>query len=59
MDEVRSGGIYLSQNDLQVHFGLGSGTSATLEVRWLGGDNDEIKVDKVNRILTLTEGKGE
>ena len=25
--EVRSGGSYISQNDLRVHFGLGAGTS--------------------------------
>ena len=37
MDEVRSGGSYISQSDLRVHFGLGEATSADLEVRWPSG----------------------
>lgn len=36
--EVRSGGSYLSQNDLRLHFGLGSATKVErIEVVWPGG----------------------
>ena len=36
--EVRSGGSYLSQSDLRVHFGLGDTTGAVdVEVRMPGG----------------------
>jgi enediyne biosynthesis protein E4 len=59
MDEVRSGGSYLSQSDLRVHFGLGAATSAMLEIQWPSGVVDKLEVSKVNRILTVTEGKGE
>src|SRR5581483_4148638 len=38
MDEVRSGGSYLSQNDLRLHFGLGAANSADLvEIQWPDG----------------------
>ena len=37
-DEVRSGGSYLSQNDLRLHFGLGSfKTVAKVEITWPNG----------------------
>ena len=34
MDEVRSGGSYISQSDLRAHLGLGAANSAEIEVRW-------------------------
>jgi len=38
LGEVRSGGSYLSQSDLRLHFGLGTAKSIdTLEVQWPGG----------------------
>ena len=37
-DEVRSGGSYLSQNDLRLHFGLGGATRVDrLEIDWPSG----------------------
>jgi len=37
-DEVRSGGSYISQNDLRLHFGTGSATEADLiEIHWPSG----------------------
>ncbi len=40
IDEVRSGGSYISQNDLRKHFGLGERTSVDLlEIRWPSGDS--------------------
>jgi hypothetical protein len=57
MDEVRSGGSYISQNDLRVHFGLGKATSAEIEVRWPSGIIDRFRAS-ANRVVTVTEGKG-
>jgi len=57
MDEVRSGGSYLSQNDLRVHFGLGKATKADLEIRWPSGLVEKIAGVAANRIITVTEGK--
>jgi hypothetical protein len=38
LQEVRSGGSYLSQSDLRLHFGLGKSTQIdTLEIQWPGG----------------------
>jgi enediyne biosynthesis protein E4 len=59
MDEVRSGGSYLSQSDLRVHFGLGTSVSVDLEVHWPSGIVDRLTGIKANRVLTVIEGKGE
>ena len=37
VDSVRSGGSYLSQNDLRLHFGLGGAKAADVEIRWPSG----------------------
>ena len=59
IQEVRSGGSYLSQNDLRVHFGLGSATKVDLiEIRWLSGAVDKIESASVDRFLTVEEGRG-
>jgi hypothetical protein len=58
MDEVRSGGSYISQNDLRVHFGLGKAESADVEVRWPSGVIDKLPGLGVNKIYTVVEGKG-
>jgi hypothetical protein len=57
MDEVRSGGSYISQSDLRVHFGLGKATSAAVEVRWPSGTVDRFRAD-ANRVVVVVEGKG-
>jgi enediyne biosynthesis protein E4 len=57
MDEVRSGGSYISQSDLRVHFGLGKATKADLEVHWPSGQIDKIPGVGANRVVTVIEGK--
>jgi len=57
MDEVRSGGSYLSQNDLRVHFGLGKATHADVEVRWPSGIVDRFRA-KANQVVRVVEGIG-
>ena len=59
IQEVTSGGSYLSQNDLRVHFGLGSATKIELiEVRWPSGAVDKINNCTANLFLTVEEGVG-
>ena len=57
MDEVRSGGSYLSQNDLRLHFGLGAAEIADLEIAWPGGTVERIRGVKVNQTLIVVEGQ--
>ncbi len=57
MDEVRSGGSYLSQNDLRVHFGLGEAGIAALEIHWPSGVVDKLGEVKADQILVVVEGK--
>ncbi len=57
--EVFSGGSYASTSDPRVHFGLGESAGVDkVEVLWPDGVKEEIKVPVVDRILTVTEGKG-
>jgi hypothetical protein len=59
LDEVRSGGSYLSQNDLRLHFGLGSVTKADLvEVRWPSGQVDRLSNVSANQLIWVKEGQG-
>ncbi len=59
IDEVRSGGSYLSHNDLRLHFGLETRTKIDLlEVRWPSGVIDKITNLSANKIFTIKEGKG-
>ncbi|HSR66986.1 MAG TPA: CRTAC1 family protein, partial [Acidobacteriota bacterium] len=47
--EVRSGGSYLSQHDLRVHFGLGQNDSAEwLEVIWPDGKTTRLESPAIN-----------
>jgi enediyne biosynthesis protein E4 len=59
IDEVRSGGSYISQNDLRVHFGIGKAEKIELlEIRWPSGEVDTLKDVKPNQQLFVEEGKG-
>jgi len=58
IDEVRSGGSFISQNDFRLHFGLGKATSADLSVRWTDGKNENYPRIAAGQIVTIQEGKG-
>ncbi len=59
IDEVRSGGSYISQNDLRIHFGLGKAEQVDLlEIRWPSGQVDTIKDVKANQQIFVKEGEG-
>lgn len=59
MDEVRSGGSYISQNDLRVHFGIGRVQKVDLlEIRWPSGAVDTLKDVHANQMIVVKEGQG-
>jgi hypothetical protein len=54
--DVISGTSYASQNDLAVHFGLGSATSVDkLEIMWPDGSVQTIRVPGVDRRITIKQ----
>ena len=55
MDEVRSGGSYISQNDMRLHFGLGKATQAAIEIRWPSGRIDKRPGLAANQIHEILE----
>jgi enediyne biosynthesis protein E4 len=58
-DQIRSGGSYLSQSDLRVHFGLGAATKIdSIEIRWPSGASDVIKNLEADKFYSVLEGKG-
>jgi hypothetical protein len=59
MDEVRSGGSYISQSDLRLHFGIGDAEKVDrAEVFWPSGKKEAFPNLKANEIVVLEEGKG-
>jgi hypothetical protein len=58
VQEVRSGGSFCSQNDLRLHFGLGSAKEARVRIGWLGGSEDLFERVPANRLVVVQEGKG-
>jgi hypothetical protein len=57
MDEVRSGGSYLSQSDLRLHFGLGAAAKIDkVEVRWPDGSTQAFEGVAADRFYRLREG---
>jgi len=57
--EVRSGGSYISHNDMRVHFGLGKAKRIdALEVRWPSGLTEHFKDLAADRFYVVTEGRG-
>jgi enediyne biosynthesis protein E4 len=57
MGEVRSGGSYLSQNDLRLHFGLGDAARIDkVEVRWPNGGSQVFEDVGGDRFYHLKQG---
>ncbi len=57
IDEVRSGGSYLSQGDLRLHFGLAQSRIVDLiEIRWPSGAVDQLHDVEANRFIQIQEG---
>ena len=56
VDEVRSGGSYLSQNDLRLHFGLGAAEKVDrLEIDWPTGIQQVEHDIAANRVVSVKE----
>ena len=58
IDEVRSGGSFISQNDFRLHFGLGKATAADVSVRWQDGKVETFAGIAAGQVVTIEEGKG-
>ena len=57
--EVHSGASYLSQNDLRLHFGLGTAAKIeSVEIRWPNGAVEKLQDVAADSIYTIVEGKG-
>jgi hypothetical protein len=58
-EEIHSGGSYLSQNDLRIHFGLGSAKNIDkVEVHWPSGATDTFVNLAADQFYTVLEGHG-
>jgi len=58
-DEVHSGGSYLSQNDLRLHFGLNAATKIErVEIRWPSGRVDTLTDLPADQFYSVLEGTG-
>jgi hypothetical protein len=59
IDEVMSGSSYYSQNDLRLHFGLGTAENVDrVEVLWPSGLKESFADVKANQIVVIQESKG-
>jgi enediyne biosynthesis protein E4 len=57
--DVFSGGSYGSSSDKRLHFGLGTATEINqVEILWPDGAKEQIATPRVDRLITVQEGKG-
>ena len=49
---------YMSSNDPRLHFGLGTHTTADIEVHWPSGAVEKYPGQAADRLVTIVEGKG-
>jgi len=49
---------YLSVNDRRLHFGLGTATRASLEIRWPNGGVEKIADVEADQLVVVREGSG-
>jgi hypothetical protein len=55
-DELRSGGSYLSQNDLRLHFGLGGAARVDrIEIQWPSGTRQTLRDVPADRVAVIEE----
>jgi hypothetical protein len=58
-NDVISGGSFISNNDMRLHFGIGKAKQVDkLEIRWSDGTRENVVLPGINRVLTIVEGKG-
>jgi hypothetical protein len=57
--DVISGAVFCSQNDMTLHFGLGTATKVDkLEIQWPDGSTELFAVPAIDKTITLTQGQG-
>lgn len=57
--EIHSGGSYLSQNDLRVHFGLGAAEKiSSVEIHWPSGKVEKLGELAADHFYSVLEGEG-
>lgn len=58
-EQIHSGGSYLSQHDLRLHFGLGTSTKIeSVEIHWPSGAVDVLNDLEADHFYSVLEGKG-
>src|SRR6202023_1617410 len=58
-DEIHSGGSYLSQSDLRVHFGLGTAQRIDrVEIQWPSGATEKLLDVAADQFYSVLEGSG-
>jgi len=58
-DEIHSGGSYLSQNDLRIHFGLGASEKIqSVTIHWPSGRVETLNNLAVDKYYSVLEGQG-
>jgi hypothetical protein len=58
-DEIHSGGSYLSQNDLRLHFGLGASDKIqSVAIHWPSGKVETLNNLVVDKYYSVLEGQG-
>jgi hypothetical protein len=56
--DVFSGAIFCSQNEMTLHFGLGAATKVDkLEINWPDGSTEVVEVPAIDKTITITQGK--
>ena len=58
VQEVASQGSFYSANDKRLHFGLGTAASATVHIRWPGGQVEKLDAVAADQFVVVREGKG-
>jgi hypothetical protein len=57
--DVLASGSYISSNDRRLHFGLGDAVDpGVAEIHWPSGAKETVKLPAVDRIYTISEGRG-
>ncbi len=56
--QLMSQSSYLSANDPRLHFGLGSATSANIQVHWPSGAFEDYRSFPANQLVNIREGEG-
>jgi len=56
--EVLSQSSFYSASDSRLHFGLGTATTADLEIRWPNGMREEVKKVAADQLVVIKEGSG-